>query len=689
MKKTRLFLLAAAALFAFVSCEKEIANPTKPVDENTVVLTINADKSGDIDTKTSLSGTTPSWAAGDKVSVVYTNTSDEVVKAESSALAAAAASSSFTVSLTSPKTAVEAHAYYPSNNLAATASTAKLVIASEQHPTGTSFDGGSDILVSSGFTPSGTVSTSFRRLGAVLQVKLSNAIINSEKLVSFSLSASSPLAGNVNVGLADGVATSIESGSNTVTAAYESANQFTVSADGKYIYLIVYPQTLAAGTSLTFSGETEDHAFSHTVASLSSAIVLKPGHITPLNISLANGDIVARDTPLWSENFSSYSADAVPGTGDGSGYGGATINYSVTNGGGTTKVYAENTAGDSSPELLVAKTNGTFKASGIPTGGWKSFTLSYYSNATTSALTVSVSVAGATVGSATSLGTKHYCRAIRIPSYVSTFDITFKMTTGSNARLDGIELTAGAPLPGITVTTADATSTSSEDGTTATLNGSLALINEAVNAKVSEAGFYYKLSSAGAYTKVTCASAPTSTTSFSYELTGLTKDSEYTYYAYAIYDGGSEVTGESTKKTFTPVKSSGSTTVSVSISTYASGHSWSNGTQYTSITMDSNVTVTVSGGGNSGKYYTSGSEWRLYQTESASLTISAGTKTLSSVTVTYNVSNTGTLKNGSTTVSSGTAIDDINASSITLNVGNTGSATNGQVKITAISVTYL
>ena len=306
MKKTRLFLLAAAALFAFVSCEKEIANPTNPVDDNTVVLTINADKSGDIDTKTSLSGTTPSWAAGDKVSVVYTNTSDEVVKAESSALAAAAASSSFTVSLTSPKTAVEAHAYYPSNNLAATASTAKLVIASEQHPTGTSFDGGSDILVSSGFTPSGTVSTSFRRLGAVLRIKLDNATFNSEKLLSLSLTAANPLAGTVNVGLDDGVATSIESGSNTVTATYESANQFAVNADGKYVYLIVYPQTLASGSTLTFSGETEKCTFSRVIT-LSSDIVLRPGHIIPMTVPIAS--------PVLKVPFIDNMAWALSGTG--------------------------------------------------------------------------------------------------------------------------------------------------------------------------------------------------------------------------------------------------------------------------------------------------------------------------------------------------------------------------------------
>ncbi len=137
--------------------------------------------------------------------------------------------------------------------------------------------------------------------------------------------------------------------------------------------------------------------------------------------------------------------------------------------------------------------------------------------------------------------------------------------TTSNIRIDDVVVKPVTPTPSISVTTSAATATSSLDGTTATLNGSLALLNGAINASVTEAGFYYKLSAAGAYTKVTCASAPTSTTTFSYDLTGLTKDSEYTYYAYAIYDGGSEVTGEATEKTFTPTLAGSKKTYTLTI----------------------------------------------------------------------------------------------------------------------------
>lgn len=129
------------------------------------------------------------------------------------------------------------------------------------------------------------------------------------------------------------------------------------------------------------------------------------------------------------------------------------------------------------------------------------------------------------------------------------------------------------------------------------------------------------------------------------------------------------------------------TEVTVNIGEYASENDWTNGTRYNSITIDSNVTASVTGTGNSGKYYTTGNEWRHYQNESPTITIDAGTKTITSVTITYNVSNTGVLKHGETNVTSGSPYA-VGASSISFTVGNTGTKTNGQVKITAIKVVY-
>ena len=130
------------------------------------------------------------------------------------------------------------------------------------------------------------------------------------------------------------------------------------------------------------------------------------------------------------------------------------------------------------------------------------------------------------------------------------------------------------------------------------------------------------------------------------------------------------------------------TTASVVIKDYASAKNWANGTKYNTVEVDANITATVTGGANTGKYYTSGNEWRLYQTESPTLTISAKNDlNIKTVKVTYNVSNSGVLKLNSSYVTSGT-VKDVNASSITFSVGNTNSATNGQVKVTAMEVVY-
>lgn len=129
------------------------------------------------------------------------------------------------------------------------------------------------------------------------------------------------------------------------------------------------------------------------------------------------------------------------------------------------------------------------------------------------------------------------------------------------------------------------------------------------------------------------------------------------------------------------------TVVSVNIGDYATANGWSNGTQYPTVSLDSYVTATAAGGGNTGKYYTSGNQWRLYQGESATLTISTTSGTLSSVTVTYVSYNSGVLKSGSTTIESGVATA-VSGNSVTFSVGNSGTATNGQARITEISVEY-
>ena len=146
---------------------------------------------------------------------------------------------------------------------------------------------------------------------------------------------------------------------------------------------------------------------------------------------------------------------------------------------------------------------------------------------------------------------------------------------------------------------------------------------------------------------------------------------------------------KSTSYSITVSPASDISTITVSIQDYAYDNKWSNGTKYESINLDAVVTATADGGSNTGKYYTSGHEWRFYQSENATLEISvASGYELDSVTIVYNSSNSGILLDSSQNVVDSNVSQEASGSSVTYSVGNSGSATNGQVKVTSISVTY-
>lgn len=133
------------------------------------------------------------------------------------------------------------------------------------------------------------------------------------------------------------------------------------------------------------------------------------------------------------------------------------------------------------------------------------------------------------------------------------------------------------------------------------------------------------------------------------------------------------------------------TTVSFTMQSIATENSWEDSKQYESfekkgITFSATGTPVGNYGSNTGKYYESGSTWRIYQNENPSITISAPNgKKIVSIKITYASHNTGILTKGETQIASGEVVS-VNAISVEFSVGNTGTATNGQVRITAIEV---
>lgn len=130
-------------------------------------------------------------------------------------------------------------------------------------------------------------------------------------------------------------------------------------------------------------------------------------------------------------------------------------------------------------------------------------------------------------------------------------------------------------------------------------------------------------------------------------------------------------------------------TVSTTIQAYATNNNWNDATQYTTVKLDNVITANVSGGGNTGKYYSNGNNWRLYQKEDAELIINAAENyIITAATFTFSNSNNGTLIYNGSVLESEKEISVSGVNSLELSVGNSTSASNGQIRITGISVTY-
>ena len=133
---------------------------------------------------------------------------------------------------------------------------------------------------------------------------------------------------------------------------------------------------------------------------------------------------------IWEEDFSSYAADAVPSGGD--------YSYACENGGGTTKIYNANLAGGTAPELLVAKSQGSFSAT-IPLNGKSGeMNLTFLTNRND----LKVEITSATLGDKVRTGNAD-TYPVTVASGTASITIKFYMSSSSNARLDNIKFYQG------------------------------------------------------------------------------------------------------------------------------------------------------------------------------------------------------------------------------------------------------
>lgn len=319
MKKTiKSFIAIAAAIAALVSCAKEVSVPTDENGEKLIKLTLIANNpEAQPVTRTEMVGTTPYWSVGDAIGVSDgTSTNYQFTTGITTASTTASFSGSTSVSST-------LYAYYPytSNGVGGfnenTYYGAKVDLPGNQNPTATSFDGKADIMVAKQFTvdPENTTveNLEFARLGAIVKIVLidkDNKMTGTQHPATVSMTAGSPLTGRVAIDMQNQeLHAPYYNASSTVTANYTTDTKYAIDGTNA-TYLIVYPQTLVEGSTLSIAASTEDYALSKDITVPAGGIELLPGKITTLKIKFDASNITSdsgaalpfNDDMAWANN---------------------------------------------------------------------------------------------------------------------------------------------------------------------------------------------------------------------------------------------------------------------------------------------------------------------------------------------------------------------------------------------------
>ena len=302
----------AAASATIIACNKEVSSPIENNDEDLVEVTIVAGNPLTKDaTRTEIDGLTPYWSVGDAIGVSNGSSNYKFTTDITSRSATASFKGTTSVSST-------LYAYYPytSNGVSADKG-AKVDLPATQNPTVNSFDGKADLMVAKSFTvdPENTTveDLEFMRLGAIVKLVLKDKenVMTSQHPNSVSLTAASNLVGRVYIDMVNQQLGELYyNEAKTVTAEYTSDTKYEINGTNA-TYLVVYPQTIEAGTTLKVAASTENYEIAKDITVPSGGIVLEAGKITTLNISLLSSHITAstagaslpfEDDMSWADN---------------------------------------------------------------------------------------------------------------------------------------------------------------------------------------------------------------------------------------------------------------------------------------------------------------------------------------------------------------------------------------------------
>ena len=306
MKK---FLIKSAALAALtvisaVSCTKE-QNVDASVSQPELHFIIKTAENTPVKSfieKNNLDGTyTPKWTKDDKLALfigeITTSTEPTAIlsnKAETGTTA------TFDETVPTDQTEGSFLSFSPAGAFETgyTDGTLGINLSEIQSPSSLTIDEACDVLVAKpcDFTAkNGTVAINdlyFKRIFSIVKVNLKGvAALNGEKVTSFTLSAPTTLTGLTAVDLSTANISQWYTENESVVAKYTTDTPVFGGKDGEEntVWLVVNPTTVTSGSTVTFSGETENYTFSKDVT-LSKELTFPQSQMAVINLTIGEGN---------------------------------------------------------------------------------------------------------------------------------------------------------------------------------------------------------------------------------------------------------------------------------------------------------------------------------------------------------------------------------------------------------------
>lgn len=689
--------IAAVSVLAFISCSQE-QNPVSK--DNGIHFTIRTSENPQVKSfiDNNLNGTyTPKWSKDDKLAI-FIGTIDENTKptATLTNISETGLTAYFDGQVTGIGKDGTFKSFAPAKAFATGYSNGNvgITLAETQKPSSLTIDQACDILVAKEASYMADATTGevtiddlyFKRMFSIVKVALKGPeSLNGEIVSKFSLTAPERtiLTGRAAINLSSATIDKWNISNNTVTATY------TTDAPGfggehpdldNVVWFVVNPGTIEPGAKVVFAGETANYTFTKEVT-LSKALTFPESQLAVINLTLAEENCTKKEVPAPASWIATDLADIT-----------ATDEVVITMAKGG-KVYAMTSDnGTKNPQaVLVTVKDGELSATPADNLVWNiandKGNLTIYPKGQTDEWLCSVSgetdvkVSNSTTCKIFTLDpTTKYLKNTGSKRYLGVSNSQDWRCYASTGTLAGQTLcfyVKGGPIDN-TIPTLSVDQTSKVWAADAT-DGFV------VKVTVNSEGGDWNVNP----TTLDWASITVNKTAGTITITPNGANTNETANEATLtitHASDASIKAKVSLKQNGKGGAAGPTTVTKTISDMSGNPG--DGTQVSSMAMDDVITLSASTDGNNGKVYKKGTEWRLYQFNNGTMTVSSKAGyVIESITVTFTVSNKGALLYNNTAVASGKPVS-VSGSSVIFTLGNTSTAKNGQIIITAISVTY-